>query len=300
VIEPKTIIVTWSGGLDSTYTLIKDLEKGYIVQPIYIEFKSAGNDKILVEKDAILKMHEILKLKFSNLRKPHFIFTSDMIRDKDNISYGGSGLSIPIMNNIMSIQPIAWILGISDYLNQMLEKITYNDIKNLNNNLIEYKKIKEIQMGYVLNDDSISILDIIQNLYKILNNFTISHNVYGIDYPKLIFPSIKIPKTFAYFYIKENYNELKTYITTCEKPIILINKEEKIFYKQCGDCGTCTHIKQELSYDYNVSSIREIKYNDNNYTKDDLYCRDYDEYINQQNTKVSVRKLVKEEERKAI
>jgi len=61
----KKILIPFSGGLDSTYLVYKNLKEGNFVIPVYIEIIDAVQNKIIIEKQQAKKIAKKLKKRFN-------------------------------------------------------------------------------------------------------------------------------------------------------------------------------------------------------------------------------------------
>ena len=126
----KKVAVLFSGGLDSTYLVWKNLTDGNEVQPIYIEIEN-NQTKSIIEKNRIKLLHGEFRKEFNNnIRDIQYALNVSVKASEDSLHFK----QLPI-----------WIFGIV-----FLQSI----------------KVDEIQIGYVCNDDAIPYLDDIQNIYK--------------------------------------------------------------------------------------------------------------------------------------
>lgn len=129
----KIVGVLFSGGLDSTYLLWKNLKEGNHVIPIYIEISNNINKSIL-EKNRVKLLHEKFSKEFNKdkylLRDINYAVTVGVNASEDSLYFK----QIPI-----------WIFG-AIFLQSM--------------------HFDEIQIGYVMNDDAISYLDEIKKIYN--------------------------------------------------------------------------------------------------------------------------------------
>jgi 7-cyano-7-deazaguanine synthase in queuosine biosynthesis len=128
----KKVAVLFSGGLDSTYLVWKNLTDGNEVQPIYVEIEN-NKIKTILEKNRT-------KLLVNEFRKDNDFV--DKIHDVRNI------LKVNVdarEDSLLFKQVPVWILAI----------VFAQDLN-----------VDEIQIGYVANDDAIGYLQDIQNVYK--------------------------------------------------------------------------------------------------------------------------------------
>lgn len=128
----KNIGVLFSGGLDSTYLIYKNLKEGHNVTPIYIEIENNSNKSIL-EKNRIELLLNEFKKEFSGYER------LSGTKFVTNIFMGESG------DGLFFKQIPIWILGLI---------------------YAQGQKFHEFQIGYVCNDDAVSYIDVIQKIYK--------------------------------------------------------------------------------------------------------------------------------------
>lgn len=130
--DGKRVGVLFSGGLDSTYLVWKNLSEGNEVVPIYIEIQNNEN-KSNLEKNRVECLHKEFRTEF-----------------KDNIKSVVWGMSAHVTpdTNIFLKQVPLWITG-----------LLYN----------QNHGVDELQIGYVMGDDAISYLEDIQSVYKVFN-----------------------------------------------------------------------------------------------------------------------------------
>lgn len=216
----KNVLILFSGGLDSTYLIWKNLKEGNNIFPVYVELDNNIN-KSIVEKQEIKLLHEkfVNEFGFGRIQPIHFVTKLGI--------YGSyqSPVNFP--------QPILWIFSLIFSIN---------------------KYIDEIQIGYVINDDAISFINEIKNVYRSLKPF--------MDYQKPIkFPLIKETK---FKLIDELPKKYLSHVTSCENPnltkISVKNKNngnKYTFYKPCGGCISC---KKIINNNYFGSQIIKNKY----------------------------------------
>lgn len=126
----KKIGVLFSGGLDSTYLIWKNLKEKNEIFPFYVEILNNKN-KTILEKNRIFLLYEQFSKEFKN-----------KIHEPKNI------LSITVnhnTNHLMLKQIPIWILSILFSLNENFD---------------------EFQIGYVMNDDGISYINDIKKIYN--------------------------------------------------------------------------------------------------------------------------------------
>lgn len=135
----KNVGVLFSGGVDSTYLIWKNLKEGNRVYPYYIEIKNNEN-KTKLEKNRI-------ELLFTEFKKEY----PDLI---SNIKYG-MDIFITESNGLSYVQMPIWLLGV----------LFFSD-----------RNIDEFHIGYVCGDDMVSYVDDIlkiYNSYKSVKNYDV-------------------------------------------------------------------------------------------------------------------------------
>lgn len=144
----KSILISWTGGLDSTYLVYDYLCKGYNVKTVYLDFIGNGQQSVR-EKKAI---QDMISCYFGKFNHKHLV------------------------SNELSM-----FTGISNlHFQQMLPLIL--------NLAYSYTDEDEVAVGYVMNDDAVSFIDEIQNLWSSINSFC------KTPMPKLSFPLLKTKK----------------------------------------------------------------------------------------------------------
>lgn len=202
----KNILIPFSGGLDSTYLVWKNLKEGNKVTLVYFEIEN-NNTKVTLEK-----VHrEYLINQFRNEFSYDKLNTSNL---KYKISANG------IHNEYGLIQVPIWMLGAYFASNQCYD---------------------EIQMGYVMNDDALSYLEEIKNLYEAYQPFSQK------PLPKMTFPIIKEMKEEMINDLPHNY---KLFVYSCENPRILDNNKKEIVYRFCGDCVPCKRYEKVRAFEH--------------------------------------------------
>lgn len=131
MLESKKVAVLFSGGLDSTYLIWKNLTEGNEVYPIYIEIKN-NDGKVRLEKNRVGLLYDKFNEEFGD--KIHSVRYALEILVRD------TSVSELHLNQL----PI-WIIGL-----QWLHGLD----------------VSEFQFGYVMNDDAISYIDDIKTIHK--------------------------------------------------------------------------------------------------------------------------------------
>lgn len=126
----KKVAVLFSGGLDSTYLVWKNLKDGNQVYPIYIEIEN-NETKTILEKNRIELLFKEFSKEFDSL-----------IRD---IQYTASvGVKAREDSLYFKQMPI-WLFSLM---------------------FMQSMDVAEIQIGYVSNDDAVSYIKDLQKIYK--------------------------------------------------------------------------------------------------------------------------------------
>lgn len=212
----------FTGGLDSTYLLYKNLKAGHSVTPHYVEVVNNVN-KSKIEKQQLVKIHAVLHKEFpGQLNDPKMISKVDIWKGWDN---GLKFSQVPI-----------WLFA-TNYVDQ-----DYYD---------------EIQMGYVSNDDAVPFIEDMKNLYKAMDWLMYEH----YNRPALTFPLLKDNKfemlrVLPYnlkelIYSCENPNVSDEFQSHTEESLawygnryglFLDHKDKFYIFEPCGVCDSCKKI----------------------------------------------------------
>jgi len=216
----KIILQTISGGYDSTYLLIKNLQEGHDVYPLYVHSSSVSILKQIIEINSVRNLIKKLQLRFNNL---------------NNLSE--VELKLDAVRDVISMQPIFWMLGL------------FNDVKNMHH-FLDYD---EVQIGYVLGDSAISYQHEIINFWKSL--FSFSFPDYTV--PKIVFPLTKYQKAEIINNLEDFDREILADCWFCENPKIIKTKKMKdgnieIYLEPCIECNPCIRIKNIHYNNFNV------------------------------------------------
>jgi 7-cyano-7-deazaguanine synthase in queuosine biosynthesis len=151
----KPVVVSWTGGLDSTYLVWKLLSLGYRVNPVYVAGMQSEY-QVMAEKQALKNLFQVFKEENTNipvrlsdlfiLQSGHYLRSDFILQQVPDILHGMGKVATFIDNSCCAI-------------------------------------------GYVMNDDAISYLDDIRAIWKTLGKFTKSGK-----FPPLIFPLKKVSK----------------------------------------------------------------------------------------------------------
>lgn len=199
------ILIPFSGGLDSTFLLYSALKNKEDVTPIYCNIKN-NHDKVEREeqqRDKILKLlDEEFGTYLSGMNHPTMTFQTTTTNF-----------------NLLLTQPPIFLTSILYCLDE---------------------SIKEVRIGYCMNDDAISF---IPELKRIWGAF---QGIYAYKLPKLTFPLMKRKKTE---YWRELPNEIFQETYFCECPDC---------GEDCGRCFTCKRsIHEGLFYRYKRNKPRK-------------------------------------------
>lgn len=241
----KKVLILFSGGLDSTYLMWKNLEEGNTVYPIYVNIGNNENKTKVELQQCKLMIKRFQDAYLSRCRDHHTIM--------DLTVYGNC-------NEVSLLQMPIWIMGVI-YSNRLAD-------------------VDEVQIGYVMNDDAISYLDEIKKLYY---SFKPLMNLEDKPLPKLSFPLIKEKKWFMYEKLPWEWKNLTfscenvriieekeipiTNVDDLEEPLklsptmkTLLPLKKVIEFQLCGECHPCRRQKaenifnksQEYNYDNNL------------------------------------------------
>jgi len=191
----KRVLISFSGGLDSTYLVYDNLKNGNIVTGVYTTIENNVN-KTRVELNQIKKLEKLFLEEFPN----NFNLEIGM---KINAQSG---------NDVTMKQISIWIISLL-----YSRSSTYD----------------EVQIGAVMNDDMISFLDDIKNLW----------DAFSFVVPKktpLIFPLMKKSKCEISNLLPQKYKDL---VVFCEDPKII--NDIPLLFENCNNCHSCKRYKYE-------------------------------------------------------
>ena len=208
----KQILQAVSGGFDSSYLLIKNLQNGDTVQPVYIFVSSINRIKQKIESSVVKNLIKKLQVKHDNLK--------DLIE---------ADISMDSTRNIISDQPIYWTLAL------------FKEVKKYG----FYNNYDEVHIGYILQDAAISYLREIKALWKALHSF--SHPDPDFVIPKLCFPLSKYHKVQIINSLQYLDDDIIDSCWNCENPDIIKTTRHKdtieAYIEPCGNCAPCVHLK---------------------------------------------------------
>jgi len=234
----KNILQCISGGFDSTYLLVKNLQNGDTVQPLYVHANSIGKIKQKIESTIVRNLITKLKVKYDNLND-----LKEVEIGMDNIPY------------IVSDQPIFWTLA-------LFKEVRKNGY---------YRNYDEVHIGYILQDVAISYMPEIKALWKALHSLSYPDPDFII--PKLCFPISKYHKTQIINSLRYSCDEdILASCWTCERPNIKkkIRRKDTIelHIEPCGSCAPCLHLKEANSSVYNNMKNYRLIFHVNDFQED--------------------------------
>lgn len=209
----KRILQLYSGGRDSTYLLLKNLEDGYDIDVQYNIFNPSDNKYVIINKFIFLwNMYNICK-KYPNRIRINYNNVADNC----------------CVNMVLSQQPF--------------------NIYSLALGMRGDCEIKECQMGLISQDCGLSYIDELKSLYKSAMKFTHYYEKYN-KIPPLKFPLIKKVKLDILNKLSNNSLSKSLIYNTCSSPIIQFFKIEKNSIKltisECEHCDTCEHLEMGM------------------------------------------------------
>lgn len=229
----KIVGVLFSNGLDSTYRVIEEITKGNIVVPITNIF----NGDYDLYNIGILTI-EMLANKYPN--SLHKIVKMIDINYSENVNF---------MYSFKFTQ---------QFLNPYC--ISLIDFKILS-------LLDEIHYSLVLEDQGISFIDDMKNVYKLGFNFNLDYIQNKLEIPELKFDMIKYDKVFLYKKYKYLFDQLP--IISCQSARIsyLTNKKKDKLYIHIHmdqDCHSCEINSNLRLISLNDSIFIELdKFNEN-------------------------------------
>lgn len=231
----KVIGVLYSGGFDSTYDILRELDKGNFVIPI-INIHNSNN-----YHNTFQCLRYYCAYKVIEIISKHYDTLFDLVLNFENGFYSRFSFN---------------------YSQQMINAISLS--------MLGYTFIKEIDefhMCIILGDDGVSYIKDMERIYKDTFKFQAPYYqesdrlLYGyvshfdhnkIKIPPLKFPLIKYPKFYIIKYVVTNFKKMNIDnifhqikllpIFSCENLKIEYNKD-KIVIKNCKDCISCDKIK---------------------------------------------------------
>ena len=234
----KNILQAVSGGYDSTWLLIKNLQNSdNNVYPMYIHANCVSGIKQNIEYSIVKNLINKLQKKYPNLND----LTETKINKND-------------IRNIFSLQPILWTFGL------------FGEVKNRQN----YVDYDEVHIGYIMQDAAISFIPEIRAFWKSLFAFSFPDTQ---DVPKLLFPLSKYHKTTVIQSLRDFDRTILSSCWTCESPNILKTRKLKngdieAFIEPCGTCHPCINIKNSNTISFDSLKKYKAVININDYRND--------------------------------
>lgn len=222
--DKKVVIVLYSAGLDSTYLLLKELDKGNYVIPV---------TNLLNSDDLDFISHYIVQLNIHHLYRTNLnrlIYSVDsQVRNPSSFSYYQQ------VYNIMSV----FVLGY-DFL----------------------QYVDEVQIGFTLKDEGMSYISELRTLFNTSLKLMPDEEVPLKT--KLVFPLSKMSKSMIAEKLeklqKKNGTKLKT--LSCENPFARIENDDNeavMTVKCCKTCNSCRRNVSEGLERYNKDIILRTK-----------------------------------------
>lgn len=197
-----TILIPWSGGVDSTYLINLRLNQGHSVIAHWYEL-SGNAGQVQMETEARRRLTATIKELHRGIGS-RFIVENDPVIEM-------------AMRAVLDLsQPPLWVYGL------------VHSIKKI------YQQVDCIEMAYVCNDDAISWLSEIQKLYRAYQPFLEK------ELPPLRFPMIKMKKCNIYHELHPLLRkqvvmcENPDMLTDDEKAL-----NPDTIWKHCNQCHSC-------------------------------------------------------------
>lgn len=209
--DKKIVIVLYSAGLDSTYLLLKELDKGNYVIPVVNHLNSDDLDyNYLLHYIIQLNMHHLYRTNLNRL-----IYSAEsQIRNSSSFSYYQQ------VYNAMSIFTLGY-------------------------NFLQY--VDEVQIGLTLKDEGISYIPELRTLFntslKMIPNEEVPLKT------KLTFPLSKMNKETIAEKLdklqKKNHTDLK--VMSCENPFARVENDDRNVVMTIKCCETCNSCQRNIS-----------------------------------------------------
>ena len=208
----KNILQTVSGGYDSTCLLIKNLQEGHEVFPLYINAYSVHPAKRLVEITTVRNLIKTLQVRFDKLRGVTVVDNKQLC-----------------IRGIISMQPLIWLLGLFAEVKKRRDDVFFD----------------EVHIAYIMGDSAVSFQKELQAFWKALFSFSFPETD---KYPKLVFPLLKCCKEIIINELSSYDYSILASCWTCENPHVISKKSSKsndkhVYIEPCGACRTCTNLK---------------------------------------------------------
>jgi 7-cyano-7-deazaguanine synthase in queuosine biosynthesis len=222
----KNILQSVSGGYDSAWLLIKNLQNHDNVYPVYIYSSCINTIKQRIENTVANDLIVKLQQRFDNLHD-----LTEITINMNNVK------------GIYSTQPILWCLGL------------FSEIQNK-----RYISYDEAHIAYIMRDSAISLQTEIQAFWKSLFSFSWPLPDYTV--PALKFPLVKYSKDIIIQNLRNFDDSIAESLWTCERPRILRKKKLKngdieAYIEPCGVCHTCGNLRNV--YNISFDSLRKYR-----------------------------------------
>lgn len=224
--DKEVVIVLYTGGVDSTYSLLKELEKGNLVIPVYNRLNcECERDKFSLVEYTLIKNIKMLRSRYSNLE-----------------------------NLQLNVSSQIHLLSSFVYYQQVYNAIS---IFTIGYDILQY--VDSIVMSIAMGDDSVSYLSELRSM------FNTSMKMMPVDDKPLKmflkFPLVKTNKHRVYCKLKDLMEKMSVNIKliSCENPKVLKKLNRKgdleIEVCPCERCNSCIHNREK---DIKLDSIRMI------------------------------------------
>lgn len=212
--DKKVVIVLYTGGLDSTYSLMKELDEGNLVIPIYNRLNSESAEDETHELEYMLIHNiEILRRKFYYLEPMKLNVSS-------HVHFNTSFVFYQQVYNAVSAFTIGY-------------------------DILQY--VDEVIMSLVEGDDSVPYTNELKNIFNSSMKMMLLEKSLQTT---LEFPLLKMTKTEVYNNLKDlmKKNDVDLNIFSCEFPKIEYDYNSKdpiLKLKPCGKCNSCKRNEKE-------------------------------------------------------
>ena len=218
----KNVMVLFSGGIDSTYLVYKNLKEGNIVFPVYIDFEN-NYEKGLIEKQQIDILYNMFSKGFpGKIREP----------EKGVKCY-------------------------TEHCNISTPQLPFQIISIIYSQY--FFKVDEVHIGYIKNELSEDGAFDIQRAYHSFKGLIFDAHNNDKKMPELVFPLKDMSKKVITHFLPEEYLQ-ETF--SCEVPVVkgvIFNaitgkffgkpkkdKNGRIIFKNCNACHACYTQKEEI------------------------------------------------------
>lgn len=222
----KIVIVLYTGGVDSTHSLLRELEKGNLVIPVYNRLNCEyEKDKFNLIEYTLIHNIKLLRKKYLNLENLQLNISSQ-------IHWFSSFTYYQQVYNVISIFTIGYAI---------------------------LRHVDEVIMSIVMGDDSVSYLSEMRSLFNTsMKMMTVEDAPLKIS---LKFPLTKMHKDRVYYESKDLMKKIgvNLKLISCENPDIINKLNNKgnleIEIQPCEKCNSCARNRES---DIKLDSIRMI------------------------------------------